>query len=118
MRPLKSLILIFVIINTSICYGVEWEEYDDPKAPFLASHNRQTIDITWKYAKDVPNACNAENLKIGVVANFSSRTVACAMWRGNTCLIITGKKTTSHSVGHEIRHCFQGGWHPDTARNN
>ena len=39
---------------------------------------------------------------------------ACAGWNHQTgkCTVVTGKPTTHQILGHEIRHCFEGVFHP------
>lgn len=90
----------------------DYESYDKPNAYFNARNNeRSSITLVWKYTGNVPQACNDEVKRRGIKQTHNSRTVACSFWGGNECLIITNVKTTMHSVGHEIRHCFQGAWH-------
>lgn len=86
---------------------------DDPNVPFDASVMRISgeVVVKWKTTDNVQKTCNAEGARFGLVKNYRENIRACAYWRKNWCLIITGKTTTLHSVGHEIRHCFQGDWH-------
>lgn len=40
---------------------------------------------------------------------------ACAVYVKSEarCVIITGHRTTLHTLGHEFRHCVQGSWHSE-----
>lgn len=89
-----------------------YSKLDNPKLFFNASQNdRSTVVITWKYTKNVMSTCNKESKLRGGTQVFNPTTIACSFWDGNECTIITNKKTTTHSLGHEVRHCFQGEWH-------
>lgn len=84
---------------------------DDPNRPFSTSDNYTTQStITWRPVDDVQKACEAESRKRGY-KGFGYGVQACSFFDGNSCTVITGKQTTMHSLGHEVRHCFQGNWH-------
>lgn len=104
--------LLFTLISTSVNAGDEYGTYDDnPKKPFDASnHNYETMLITWKAVKDVNKECNKMRVKRGETP-FGFSVDACSSWSGRMCTIITKAKPTMWSVGHEIRHCYEGNWH-------
>lgn len=84
---------------------------DDPNKLFDTSSNYTTHStITWRPVDDVQKSCEAESRKRGF-KGFGYGVQACSFFDGNQCTIITGKQTTMHSLGHEVRHCFQGNWH-------
>lgn len=84
---------------------------DDPNKSFDTSNNYTTQStITWRPVEDVQKACETESRKRGF-KGFGYGVQACSFFDGNQCTIITGKQTTMHSLGHEVRHCFQGNWH-------
>lgn len=84
---------------------------DDPNKLFDTSSNYTTQStITWRTVDDVQKSCEIESRKRGF-KGFGYGVQACSFFDGNQCTIITGKQTTMHSVGHEVRHCFQGNWH-------
>ena len=84
---------------------------DDPYEVFDTKDNSTTQStITWLTVDNVQKTCEAESRKRGY-NGFGFGVKACSFYEGNTCTIITGKKTTMHSVGHEVRHCFQANWH-------
>lgn len=85
---------------------------DDPYTKFNASKlSTETMPVTWKRAADPMKACDAESKRVGN-GGFKYTVQACSFWTDKTCVIITGTKTNLHTLGHEIRHCFQGDWHP------
>ena len=109
----KPFVLVFLLI---FALEVESEplipqSWDDPNAKFNATNTitNQTI-VTWKRVDNVIEGCTAESKKLGV-AVIKTPILACSFWTKTSCTIITGKTTTQHSLGHELRHCFQGDWH-------
>lgn len=84
---------------------------DDPTRLFdtKANYTNQST-ITWRPVDDVQKACEAESRKRGF-KGFGYSVQACSFFDGNQCTIITGKLVSMHSLGHEVRHCFQGNWH-------
>jgi len=106
MKTKFAVILTFSLINSqALAFN------DDPNHSFDTAKNytRQST-ITWLPVDDVQKACEAESRKRGY-KGFGYGLQACSFFDGNQCTVITGKKTTMHSLGHEVRHCFQGNWH-------
>ena len=70
--------------------------------------------ITWKQVDNIQNTCEQESRKRGY-GGFGYSLEACAFWDKNftgfNCQIFTKKNTTHDTLGHEIRHCFQGDFH-------
>jgi hypothetical protein len=101
----KILSILFLVSST-----VVWAA-DNPYEQFDASKTRTNqTTVVWERVDDVQAACNAENQKYGYPP-YRQALIACSMHTDNTCKIITGKTTTMWSLGHEMRHCFQGSWH-------
>ncbi len=102
---------VAVIITSLLVAGQTMAFNDDPNQPFDTSSNYTTQStITWRAVDDVQKSCEAESRKRGY-KGFGYGLQACSFFDGNQCTVITGKKTTMHSLGHEVRHCFQGNWH-------
>lgn len=84
---------------------------NDPTALFDTKDNyTNQSTITWRYVSDLQKACETESRKRGY-KGFGYALNACSFFDGNQCLIITEKKVSMHTLGHEVRHCFQGNWH-------
>lgn len=49
----------------------------------------------------------------GIPVTPTSRPMACAFWntRRKECTIVTPEETGYNYLGHELRHCFEGGFH-------
>jgi hypothetical protein len=61
-----------------------------------------------------PNAHEVCSKIIGMEPSGLQRVMACAYWdiRKNECTIVTHKHTATNIIGHELRHCFEGFFHP------
>jgi hypothetical protein len=103
---MKSKLLVAFLLTVSAAHAA-----DDPYEVFDTKDNYTAQStITWLTVDNVQKTCEAESRKRGY-NGFGYGVKACSFYEGNTCTIITGKKTTMHSVGHEVRHCFQANWH-------
>jgi hypothetical protein len=110
----KLALIIAVMFAGSVLASPAYDE--SPTQNFSTSSNRYTtVTITWKTAANPQAVCNKEAKSRGY-HNFGFTLQACAFWEGNTCTIVTGKDTTMHSLGHEVRHCFQGDWHSENGQ--
>ena len=71
--------------------------------------------IRWRPVKNVNAVCQKQSRERGM-GGFAYKVEACAFWSKkpfvNLCTIYTSKRTTMETVGHEVRHCFQGSFHP------
>jgi len=100
------LMIAFVCCNTAVA-----KDWDDPKAPFSVKNNftdRSTIH--WIAVDDVQKACEKESHNRGY-GGFNIAVMACSFYKGDQCTVITKKTTNMHTLGHEVRHCFQADWH-------
>lgn len=106
-------LLALLMLSFSVIAGEEYGTYDDsPYKKFDArKNNYSSMTITWRTSSNVSKECTLlmtiTNKQKPKITNFDG----CAYWNGDKCIIITDKKTSLHTLGHEIRHCFQGAWH-------
>jgi hypothetical protein len=89
---------------------------DNPYSMFSTKDNTEKkVDITWKPVANIQKECEKESLK-RKLGGFGYPVTACSFWengpRGHQCLILTSKNLNMHTLGHEMRHCFQGNYHP------
>jgi hypothetical protein len=105
----KILILLALVSGSAFAYD------DDPTALFSSAYNKtnQTV-VNWIAVDDVTAVCDRERKSKGQ-NGFGYAVKACSFWDNDfkTCTIITKKNTNMHTLGHEMRHCFQGNWHGD-----
>jgi hypothetical protein len=71
--------------------------------------------VTWKQVVDIQKECNIESKKRGY-NGYNYSIEGCSFWdkdafQGNVCYILTPLKTSFWTLGHELRHCFQGNFH-------
>jgi hypothetical protein len=98
-----------------ICSGLTFSYEDKPFENFDTRKNfANKGEIVWRQAEDVNTACERESRRIGN-NGFGYAVQACSFWfvSGNktVCTIITGRTTNLVTLGHELRHCFQGEFH-------
>lgn len=103
----KGLFLLLTIISSTAISG--------PFTKFDATKNMTNSSIiTWEQVNDVQTACDKESKKRGL-GGFKIQVEACSFWGKrltvDVCHIITEKKTDLDTLGHEMRHCFQGAFH-------
>ena len=111
MKKALAIALMVLTVNAQAQSYMQDTSWDDPTVKFDATETiTDKSTIIWKRVDDVQAGCNAESKRLGV-ATIPYRVKACSFYTKNTCTIITGKTTTQHSLGHELRHCFQGEWH-------
>lgn len=84
---------------------------DDPFISFDSKGNsHQSMTINWIPVDNVQKACEDESKKRGK-GGFGFAVNACSFWEGNSCTVITRRYVNLQTLGHEVRHCFQGNWH-------
>jgi hypothetical protein len=105
---MKTTLAILLVLFTTTVSAEDWR---DPHALFNAKKREiSKSTITWQLTDNVQKTCEAESRKRGN-KGFGYPVSACSFWSGDTCTIITGTKTTTLDMGHELRHCFQGSFH-------
>jgi hypothetical protein len=80
----------------------------------LGNNQRQMnkIQISWDVRQDATQFC--KKLQMNKGASVQGTPVACAVWsvQRQECLIVTGSVVSHVVLGHELRHCFEGHFHP------
>jgi hypothetical protein len=81
---------------------------------FEAQDKYDDVRIAWYVVKDVPQTCAMAGALKGAKVQYNQKIVACAVLfrTSNSCVIYTAKKLSLAILGHEVRHCFEGAWHP------
>jgi hypothetical protein len=80
-----------------------------PDVQFIQKPEAQTVTITWITAGDITKHCESVGLPYRYDGWLGCATVSVD---GKSCVIYTNKHTSHEILGHEIRHCFQGNFHP------
>jgi hypothetical protein len=103
----KTLLTLFLIAHL----GSASADWDDPLASFSTSDvQKAPMSITWLPVDNVQKVCDAESRKRGG-QGFGFSIQACSFWEGSSCTIVTSRRPNMHTLGHEMRHCYQGNWH-------
>ena len=77
--------------------------FRDPDV-FIPNPKYKAVRVTWVLTDDLERAC-------GITPKAGYVLLGCAKVIGDWCVIITPKETTMSTLGHELRHCFEGKWH-------
>ena len=106
----KSLIaLSFLVAMTA------YADWDNPLETFDSSKKITShVDLKWVAVDNIQATCESESRKRGN-NGFGFKLEACTFWdktpTGYSCVMYTKKNPTTFTMGHEVRHCFQGNYH-------
>ena len=107
----KTKTVLAALLLPIACMAQDWR---DAYAKFSTKPNRkESLVVSWMVVPTakVQATCEAISKDSGL-GGFGFALDACSFWRKDTCLIVTGAQTTHAEIGHELRHCFQGSFHP------
>lgn len=111
---MKKALLLLLMVSTTVLATPQFDE--SPEKPFSTASNKyKTVTLTWLTSKNPQATCNAEAKKRGY-NNFGFSVMGCAFWDANQCTIVTKESPNMHTLGHEVRHCFQGDWHSNNGQ--
>jgi len=109
----KINIFIFLVSLASCTYvwrppSVDLERFKP------APHDSRILDAPIVSLVIKSNAHEFCSKMIGMRMNGQHKPMACAYWNvlKNECTIVTPPNTATNYVGHELRHCFEGPFHP------
>jgi hypothetical protein len=108
-------ITIFFYLVLSFCQA-SFGYVENPEKNFSTKKNMvDESKIRWTPVKNIQATCEAESRK-RKFGGFGYAVEACSFWDkddegNNICSIYTKVSTNMHTLGHEVRHCFQGKWH-------
>lgn len=84
---------------------------DNPFELFDSARNfTVTSKITWIPVDNIQATCDRE-ARIRGYASFDYEVKACSFYENDVCIVFTQKRLNMHTLGHEVRHCFQANWH-------
>lgn len=103
----KLLLVVAFFVTTSNAFAFD----DDPNALFSTKSNyTNNSTIQWFPVDNVARTCDQESKKRGY-GGINWPIKACSFYNGNRCDIYTAKNLNMHTLGHEVRHCFQANFH-------
>lgn len=112
---MKNLFFAMFFVSFSV-HALGYKEFQEKPNQFFGTDSNvsEKVLVTWETSKNVQKSCEKESKNRGL-GGFDYKVEACSFWEDkngvNACKIITGKKTTLATIGHELRHCYQGDWH-------
>jgi hypothetical protein len=111
---MKKLLVVAAIFGLGAAAGASANfEWDNPYTLFDARKvetNRMRVE--WRRVTDVQGVCSAENVRRGYEPiKYSIKACSFNDATNTECIVVTHLTTSMHSLGHEMRHCFQGAWH-------
>lgn len=108
---MKKTLVVALAVQSAVSFGATHGFDDNPSTPFNATNNARTeMTVKWLAVADVQSACEQASKQVGN-KGFGFAVNACSFWQKNKCVIITKDRPTMGTLGHEMRHCFQGSWH-------
>ena len=94
------------------CASVAQAEYEEFKPMPASARIMNQVKLSWEVRPDVGAVClQAQKNKSAL---NTVEPIACAIWSAATkeCRVITGPNPNHVVLGHEVRHCFEGQFHP------
>lgn len=107
----KALVILLAAISAG-AFAADWENAEVPFDGTRKMADKMTVE--WVTVDNIQSTCEAESRRRGN-NGFGYPVHACTFWtkypQGYVCTIYTKKNPTMHTMGHEVRHCFQGNYH-------
>lgn len=109
---MKTALVILLAVFATVAHA-DWQNAEEP---FDGSYKMaDRVIVEWVTSPNIVATCEAESRKRGN-NGFGYAMQACSFWTkqpsgGYVCTIYTKKNPTIHTMGHEVRHCFQGNYH-------
>lgn len=108
-KPILWVVCLCALVQgCSVISQTEYQEFK-PMAPHARVMNK--VKLTWEVREDAGDYCQKAQKKASL---FDAKPIACALWvaSANECKVITGPNPNHVVLGHEVRHCFEGNFHP------
>lgn len=104
-------LLIAAIVTTFATNVVAESPYDK----FGSEKNiTKKTTVEWYAVSNLQEVCESEGKQYNG-HNYGYKVDGCSHWHrsvfGDSCVIYTHLKTDFWTLGHELRHCFQGNFH-------
>jgi len=98
---MKALVFLFLLVLSG-CKTID--------ESFTTNLKITSTEIEWIVVENADVFCSE---KKNIRVTWFEVITACAVWRldFSKCTIYTNKELTHSTLGHEIRHCFEGSFH-------
>jgi hypothetical protein len=115
----KVIILLTAFLSFSALAETPYDKFIVANEQTMsAKHFTLESKISWIFTTNVNKTCEQQAKKFKTKPfNVGSKIMdGCSFWdkdsEGNhVCTIVTHNKTDLWTLGHEVRHCFHGGFH-------
>ena len=107
---------IFLIILLSVIISSAYAELEKSPTEMYSMERLMTNQSVVKLitVDNIRKSCEAQSHLLNL-GGFKNSLEACSFWSKkdgvHNCTIIVDKMTNNDTLGHEIRHCFQGLFH-------
>lgn len=109
MKLAKTVSLLIVLLPSGGSFACEAEEVFSARTRYA-----EEMMVNWQPVQDINATCSEERKKRGRPP-YGKKVLACTFWEhsdnGGECHVFTSMDTTVETLGHEVRHCFQGHFH-------
>ena len=108
----RLLLVWMLVAGLTGCAVVSQTEYKEFTPMPANARVMNQVKLTWEVREDVGEYCQKKQSKAGNLQLV--QPIACAVWVKATseCKVITGPNPNHLVLGHEVRHCFEGHFHP------
>ena len=111
---MKKAILVLAVLASNAFAGIERDAYDMWSLDQVMTTSSTITLLRAKDINEVRAICDKESIRRGT-GKFGFKIDACSFWdktpSGDKCTIVVAKRTNNDTIGHELRHCFQGNFH-------
>lgn len=107
---------VFILAALTGCASMQasipLSELDSFTAKTESQRVLNRVRVRWEVRDDASQVCSSKVASLGA-QKVSAAPIACAVWNVPTqeCVIITGRQVAHVTLGHELRHCFEGHFH-------
>lgn len=104
--------LSVVCLGLMGCAALPNQEYADFVPLQTTQRQMEGVKIIWEVRDDAAAYCQQKQQSQG--GTVQGTHVACAIWsvQKKECRIVTSNVVSHVVLGHEVRHCFEGHFHP------
>ena len=115
----RTLVLAMAVVGLGVLTGcastqpsIPLAELDTFTAKPASQRVLNQVNVRWEVRDDASQACMKKMPQAGAQA-VQTAPIACAVWHVPTqeCVIITARQVAHVTLGHELRHCFEGHFH-------
>jgi hypothetical protein len=105
-------LLCIALLGVVGCAGIPPHEYAEFTPLSSSQRQMNKVKMTWEVREDAAEFCKQRQMDKGV--SVQGTHIACAVWsvQRQECRIVTGTLVSHVVLGHELRHCFEGHFHP------